>query len=197
MKHHVLCLCWLALWLAGCAATPPIETYTLLPPVPAVVPGAPASAAVLVVIPEARGQGLVVGTPLVERRGLRLVPDLYRCWSPRPSLMLAYALADAVNHGAEATAVVEYNADARWKLSTTIHDWSYQNSPSGLVAQIAINAELVDLPARRMAGQRTYAQSALAAAHSYEALVSAFQQCLLTIARRCADDAGHCMRAAQ
>ena len=160
---------------AGCSSTRrPVDTYSLLVPSDAGWAARDSQGKDIVAVPESAALGIFAEPFIVERRGVRLVRELYRTWSPRPGMMLAVALTDAINATGSNVAQVGSPDDARWVVQTLIRDWSYQSTPSGLVARIEVDLALSDERRHATVLHTSVAAESCAAASSYDGLIAAF-----------------------
>jgi len=177
MTKHVLSAAGMLL-LAACSSPQlPVDVYTLLEPAALADPAPQTVADTMVLVPEAAAYGVFAEQTLIERRGLRLVRDAYRVWSPRPTQMLSLGLADALSKNGIAASARSVG-DARWALQTTIRDWSYERSADGLTARVEIEAQLVDIERRTALCRQRFVRTTPAASGSYDALMAAFKESL-------------------
>lgn len=172
----------------------PVDVYTVLGPAQA-MPAVGIMTNNCVLVPDAQAYGVFAEAAMVERRGPRLVRDLYRVWSPRPAQALALAMADTLAVRAAVPVLVHNSGNARWVLQTMVRDWSYEQTPSGLVARIEMDAYLTDTDRHVVVAQRRAACTTPADGVSYEALAVAFKASLDRVCEECAPDIATAIKA--
>ena len=171
---------------AGCSSTRrPVDTYSLLVPSDAGWAARDNQGTAIIAVPESAALGIFAEPFIVERRGVRLVRELYRTWSPRPGMMLAVALTDAINATGSNVAQVGSPDDARWVVQTLIRDWSYQATPSGLVARIEVDLAVSDERQHATMLHTSFVAAKCADASSYDALIAAFDSSLKQVCAQC------------
>jgi ABC-type uncharacterized transport system auxiliary subunit len=174
-----------ALLLTACGSVQkPTETFTLVHPSAGIPKGA-ARPQTCILVPDAAAYGVFGEACLIERRGVRLVRDVYQQWSPLPGQMTAVAMADALNANGRVSAIVGRSGDAQWLLLATIRDWSYSRGSNGLVARIALDVQLVDQQRRQTVLSRSFACHTIARAATYDAIVHAFRATLDQLSMDC------------
>jgi ABC-type uncharacterized transport system auxiliary subunit len=104
-------------------------------------------------------------------------------WSDRATVMLQFLIVKAFQ-GADRLRAIGTDRDdlpGRYLLQTTLNDFQIEPEGAAYAAQVNLNARLLALPTREVAGARDFSQRVLATAASNDAAVAAFDEAVASI----------------